>query len=63
MYHQAEVVITQTLGFCHFLLCNYIFLPEAIGYAQINIALGSSVFSERNRGSGIIKVVEMSAND
>lgn len=57
------VVITQALGFCHFLLCNYIFLPEAIGYAHINIALGWSAFLERNRGSGIIKVVEMSEND
>lgn len=57
------VVITQTLGFCRFLPCNYIFLLEAIGYAHINIALGWSVFLERNRGSGIIKVVEMSEND
>lgn len=57
------MVITLKLGFCRFLLCNYIFMPEAIGYARINIALGWSVFSERNRGSGIIKVVEMSEND
>lgn len=56
-------MITQTLGFFRFLPCNYIFLPGAIGYAHINIALGWSVFSERNRGSGIIKVIEMSEND
>lgn len=57
------MVITQTLGFCHFLFCNYIFMPEAIGYAHINIALGWSALSERNRGSDIMKVVEMSEND
>lgn len=46
-----------------FLLCNYISSPGAIGYMHINIALGWNAFSERIRGSGIIKVVELSEND
>lgn len=56
IYLEAAAVITQTFGFLSFRLCNYIFLPEAIGYTHVVIALGWSV-------SGIIKVVEMSEND